>query len=1102
MTVFDYVYSNHKREKSNLVDFLSKKEKRGYDIRDKTIIFFLILISAFFKSLPAYPAIPIPIDKNPGKINLDRYIDFFVDKNCDLSIESVSSPAYKDIFFTNNKRQHCFRFTRAAIWVRLTTVNGSKTPINWHLELSNPLIDYIEFYVPSNTGYTLLKSGDKYPFNSRSEKFRTFIYAIEGRPGIQTYYLRIKSSSSMFIPLIARTTDNLKEMQFSDLLFSGIYCGLMVAIAFYLLFVFLYVREKSYLYLLFVVLGINFFTISQNGLGFQYIWPNSVLLEEVSVPFFISTSIIFAILFTRSFFNIADRTPLMDLILKCQMYIFMASLIGVFIIPYFYMIQFLALLTVISTVTMFTASLMRMKSGRRETRFYILGSLTLLAGVLGICSILYGMFSDSFILTWLIRIGTALMVLLYSLGVADKINIMHNESKDSLEHLRESAETYRILVENAHDGIVFLLSEKPLYANPSLIRMLGYTAEEFYQKSIMDFLPDISQGDEPVIGRNRHSNGKTDIPSQFSARLKAKDGTIIDVIISSSKISIDGKDGIISIITNISYVKRAEDTIIQQFKKIQTQYASLEALNKELKFTQKELLDLNDRLVKEKERLSATLGSIGDAVITADIDGSVVLINRMAEQLTGYSQETAFGRPICEVLKLKGTRSRSNYLDPVSEIIHKGGLDLTDIPLMMACSDSFERMVEINGSPIRLGGERIIGVVLAIRDITEKHKLEQEILKISKLESLSVLAGGLAHDFNNLLTAIIANLSLAKIQVRDNPECCETISLTENAAQRAAGLTKQLLTFSKGGEPIKTTTSIVDLLKESARFLLTGSNIKSEFYIDEAIHPVDVDLNQMNQVFNNIIINAMQSMTNGGTIKIRVNNVSDVSGLPLAKGNYIRISLEDKGVGIPKRNLKKIFDPYFTTKEFGSGLGLASSYSIIKKHGGYITVESQEGAGSIFHIFLRASDKDVNGNSQPELHIMKREGRILVMDDMEYILDVTRKSLEYFGYKVDCVYDGKEAILRYLHAMESGKPFSAVILDITIPGGMGGVETMQKLKALDPEIRAVVSSGYSNNPVMVNFREYGFQGRIIKPYKLTEMIQVLDEIVNKQISYK
>lgn len=407
--------------------------------------------------------------------------------------------------------------------------------------------------------------------------------------------------------------------------------------------------------------------------------------------------------------------------------------------------------------------------------------------------------------------------------------------------------------------------------------------------------------------------------------------------------------------------------------------------------------------------------------------------------------------------------------------------------------------LEIRAVPIFDESGKVLMVAEHIRDITERRKMEGELLKAQKLESLGVLAGGIAHDFNNLLMAILGNISLAKMFADPETKAFERLADAEKACERATALTQQLLTFSKGGAPVKKTASIVQIITDSAGFMLRGSNVRCEFDLQKDLWSVDVDEGQMSQVINNLIINADQAMPEGGIISVSAKNVTlDGSQIPSLKdGRFICISIRDQGVGIPQEYLVKIFDPYFTTKQSGSGLGLATVYAIVKNHEGHLEVESVEGAGTVFRLYLPASEKEielaVNKDREEQSHA--GAGRILVMDDEEIIREIAREILHYLGYEVDVCRDGASALELYRAALESGIPYFAVIMDLTIQGGMGGKDTMKALREMDPQVKGIVSSGYNNDPILAHFRQYGFCGMVSKPYTVKELQDTLQQLL-------
>ncbi len=376
---------------------------------------------------------------------------------------------------------------------------------------------------------------------------------------------------------------------------------------------------------------------------------------------------------------------------------------------------------------------------------------------------------------------------------------------------------------------------------------------------------------------------------------------------------------------------------------------------------------------------------------------------------------------------------------------------------------------------------------------------EEELNKVRKLESVGILAGGIAHDFNNILTGIMGNISLTKMILKPDKEAHEILTEAERACLQAKDLTQQLLTFSKGGAPIKMTASIMEILKESASFILRGSKARCEFFISDDLWTVEVDEAQMSQVVQNLMINADQAMPEGGIITVRAENMSaEVRGaLPLPAGRYVKISIQDRGIGIPREHLDKIFDPYFTTKQKGSGLGLAISYSIIKKHNGHLSVESNLGVGTTFFIFLPASQKEIQAIWHEEEKLLFGKGSILLMDDEEVVREVASRSLKHLGYDITLTQNGAETIAMYQQVMQSGRAFDAVIMDLTIPGGMGGKEAIDKLLAIDPKVKVIVSSGYSNDPIMADFRHYGFSGVVAKPYRIAELGKVLYDVIKQ-----
>ena len=412
----------------------------------------------------------------------------------------------------------------------------------------------------------------------------------------------------------------------------------------------------------------------------------------------------------------------------------------------------------------------------------------------------------------------------------------------------------------------------------------------------------------------------------------------------------------------------------------------------------------------------------------------------------------------------------------------------------VTCSDGSERICELYATFL----PDIL--IVTFNDITERKRADLERLHFSKLESLGTLAGGIAHDFNNILTAILGNIGLAALDDKIGPRVKDTLSQAEAACLRAQALSQQLLTFAKGGVPVKKLFSVAELLTESTAFTCVGSPVKCETTFPENLWWIEADPGQIDQVFQNLTINAIQAMPTGGTIKVWAENLilGTESDLPLSAGRYIKISVRDQGMGIPADHLPRIFDPYFTTKQKGSGLGLASAYAIVQKHHGHIAVESKPGVGTTFHIYLPAVDQQVTPQPEEDKGLPVGTGKILVMDDEEMVREVLGRLLARLGYEAEFARDGGEAIEMFVQAQGSGQAFVAAILDLTVPGAMGGKETLAGLLEIDPQVKAIVSSGYSDDPIMADFQKYGFSGVIAKPYRISELGKILNQVIMKK----
>lgn len=521
----------------------------------------------------------------------------------------------------------------------------------------------------------------------------------------------------------------------------------------------------------------------------------------------------------------------------------------------------------------------------------------------------------------------------------------------------------------------------------------------------------------------------------------------------------------------------------------------LEATSEELYASIDQMEASNHALEEEKERLLVTIRSLSEGVITTDINHNVVLMNPVAEKLTGYNQRKAAGQPLGRILHLKDINSgNTRHCNNLFRGNKEGAL--REKGILFSENNNMEYIIECSSDPITNNSGDITGSVIVFRDITDEEFIEKELKKIQQLESLGLLAGGIAHDFNNILTSVMGNVNLAGLSTISNYEKEQCLQDAESGLLQARELTKQLLTFSRGGMPIKKTTSIKNIIEESVKFILRGSNIICRQQYDDNLWNGIADKSQISQVIQNLIINAKQAMPDGGTIDIAVENLSveKNNDLLITEGNYILIRLGDNGSGIDKNILPEIFNPYFTTKESGHGLGLSVVYSIITKHNGYIFVESETGEGTLFSIYLPATINSLQAEDQITPSAFAGGKKILFMDDDEDIRKVAVKMIELLNCEAVTVPDSESAVSIFTQEFDKGDPFDLVILDVTIPGGPGGEETIKELIRIDPGIAAIVSSGYSNNHVMSDYQEYGFSAVISKPYKLEELVNTISSL--------
>ena len=583
-----------------------------------------------------------------------------------------------------------------------------------------------------------------------------------------------------------------------------------------------------------------------------------------------------------------------------------------------------------------------------------------------------------------------------------------------------------------------------------------------------------------------------------------------------SSIDIDSKDEIGVLARGIESMSQNIDEYQQELERqhnsleeiVHNRTKSLIETNEQLKLevatrllTEQKLYQSMDDLQESEEGLRTILDSIGDAVIAVDILGNVIRINPVGESMTGWKFEESRGKALTQVFNIRNSITGKVPENPVEKVLATGKTIGLANHTQLISKDGSEYQIADSAAPIMNTRNEITGVVLVFRDVTEEYRIQEELQTMQQLKKIGTLAGGLAHDFNNMLTGLFGNISMAKAELPKDHRSHKYLEESENSMKRATRLTSQLLTFAKGGAPIKQDVSIRKLIEEIVRFDLSGSKVMPIFESQEGLWMVEADKGQMQQVFSNLTINAKQAMLSGGHLTITLENtlITSDGETSVSTGKYVKITIRDEGTGIARQHIERIFDPYFSTKETGSGLGLATTYSIINTHGGSIRADSELGIGTTFVILLPTSklQSPAVGKKTVAPLAENKNGRILLMDDDQMILEVTSQMLALCGHTVEIAVEGSAAIQMYKQAMEEGSPFDVVIMDLTIPGGIGGKEAILDVLRLDPEAKVIVSSGYAEDPVMANYAEYGFVGVVTKPYSIDQLREVLNRILNR-----
>jgi len=635
---------------------------------------------------------------------------------------------------------------------------------------------------------------------------------------------------------------------------------------------------------------------------------------------------------------------------------------------------------------------------------------------------------------------------------------MTKKSKLTSKNLSSEADLLRALLGNMNQPVYLKDSDyRYLYVNRQYERLANVTSHEVEGKTDYDIFP------KPVADLFRSQDEevkKLKSLIEFTETIPLPDGEHTFI---TSKFPLQDTEGHVyavgGICTDVTANKRTED-----------------------------------KLNKSEKNFRQLVENTNQGVGMMDQNGRLTYVNRSMCEMFGYSENKMLGRLPSDFLDEENQKIFKNYIAKRG----KGPVKPYEISFVKKDGSLFHAIV--SPQTIKDSSGSIEGSFILISDITESKKLLEERQKTQKLEAIGVLAGGIAHDFNNILAAIMGNINLALFDTELKDKTKEFLARAEKASLRAKDLTQQLLTFAKGGEPVKEVSSLDDIIKDSANFVLHGDNIACQYDIPEDLWNVNIDKGQMSQVIQNIILNASHAMPEGGIITVTGENIASVSaeGLPISKvGRFVKISLHDSGIGIPADLMEKIFEPYFSTKHEGSGLGLAVTQSIINKHNGHILAKSSPGFGTTFTIYLPASEKTTIQKHKSYIEEkVSSQAKILIMDDNTMLRTVAEEMLLQLGHEVVLAVDGEQAIKLYQESVKSDKLFDLVIMDLTIPGGMGGKEAVQEILNIDSDAKVIVSSGYSNDPIMANFKNYGFCSAIAKPYRLQELSKMISHLID------
>ncbi len=660
------------------------------------------------------------------------------------------------------------------------------------------------------------------------------------------------------------------------------------------------------------------------------------------------------------------------------------------------------------------------------------------------------------------------------------------------------------LIEQSPTAVAVVNSAgKIVYVNTKLEALFGYRRQDLVQAPIEILVPERFTEDHPVLRNNFHAN-PISRPMGTGRNLLArrKDGIEFPAEISLTPIMDAGAPLVLNWIIDISDRQAAEQVLRESHAELLRQFrdrtADLRSINAELQQEISRRRRTERDLAAKHEMLDTTLRSISNGVLVANLADEVILINRAAEALTGWSHEDAIGQHISVVFPVIGQYQDEQAQKPLIINSRQDKITSEEKEYRLMTKIGRERPVSISTAPLKDADNRIVGMVAVFRDITWRRQLEEEILRSEKLSSLSILAGGLAHDFNNFLQIVALSIGAIKLQRIGTDDARGLLDAMEESIDQAKGITRQLLDLTSGGIPTKYKMNLGPLLKRGVKFALQGSRVIARYKIADGLWPVDIDPQQINQVIYNLVINACQAMQGGGKLTVCARNIviDDDSGHQhLKPGHYVEVSFRDQGPGIPQEIIGSIFDPYFTTRKAGSGLGLFSCYSILKKHDGRITVISKLNRGSNFTTYLPGYPKIDKPVSSGTKKMLTGTAKILVLDAKEALRFGMSILLRELGYQVHTVAEGAAAIEAYRESRKAVRPFDVLLLDANIPGGLAAGEIIGPLRQINGEIKAIVTSGDSMDPLLENFQKMGFKAALVKPFTPEELSSVIKKVL-------